>query len=788
MKTLLLIDIHALIHRSFHALPPLTAPNGEPVNVLYGLASTFLKVLREEKPDYIAAAFDRPEPTFRDQLYKDYKAQRPKAPNELISQIIKSRELVENFGFKIFEQPGWEGDDIIGSLAEKFKNELDLKIVILTGDLDALQLVEGEKVVVKTLKKGVSETVIYDEKAVQERYGLLPSQLIDYKSLAGDSSDNIKGAPGIGPKTAVQILSKYKSIDNFYRQIEEDGPDLIPAKEKKLAEKLIACKEDVFLAKKLVTINRNVGFNVKLDDLVCGSLPADRLKDYFNQLGFQSLIKRLPDFPLLMNYSPLKTENNWDGTVGFNLKDLLKNNPLLKEPFFDLGVAAWLIDPDLKDYSPVNLAGKFLRKKLENEQEIADLLFPIMRQKIQEYGLEKIFYDLEMPLLKILAAMENIGIKAERKILEKLRADLNEEIQRRESEIYQIIGEKFNLNSPKQLLEVLNRRFNLKLKSTAAEKLEALKSEFPIMELILNYREDFKIQSTYVEPLLNLIAADGRIHTTFHQTGAATGRLSSSEPNLQNIPQESKWASRLRAAFTAAPGFKLISFDYSQVELRILATVSGDKKLEQAFGENKDIHTLVASQVFNVSLNEVTSEMRRLGKTLNFGVVYGMGATAFSRASSSSKDKAAQFIEEYYSDFPRVREWQEEVRQKARTFGYITNLNGRRRWFLNIQDFNPRIQAEAERAAVNMPIQGLAADILKMAMIGVQNFFEEKKWYPVKARLLLSIHDELLFEISDDILELASAGIAAIMESVYKLDAPLKVKSVSGVNWNELRT
>lgn len=793
MKTLLIIDANALIHRSFHALPPFTNAEGMAVGALYGLANAFLKILREEPPDYAAAAFDRPEPTFRKKIFKEYKAHRPPAPNDLISQIIEAHNLFQEFGIKIFEQPGLEADDLIGILSEKFKNEPDVKIVILTGDLDALQLVVGDKVVVKTLRKGVSDIVVYNEAAVKERYDLFPDQLVDYKSMVGDQSDNIPGVPGIGPKTASRLINKFGTLEGIFERAEKNI-ESATVSEKKLLDKLLFYKEQAILAKKLASIERRGDIAVELKDLEYQKPTSEKLKQYFQKLGFQSLITRLEKEEKLNKPEVLEDAAAFDsaplnGLVGFNLKGQLKSGGMSENngQFFDLGIAAWLIDSDLKDYSPANLAKKFLKKEINEETEIIKQLAPVLSKKLAGYGLEKIFREIEMFLIPVLADMENFGIKIDKDILRGLSSEIDREINLLEEKIYLAAGERFNLNSPKQALDVLNRRLNLKLASTAAEKLENLKEKNPIIGLLLSYRENFKIKSTYIDPILNLTGKDNRLRTTFNQTGTATGRLSSSEPNLQNIPQESKWAGRLRSAFVAEEGFKLASFDYSQLELRILASVSNDEKMIEAFRQNQDIHKLTAAQVFNTPLEKVTSEMRRLGKTLNFGVVYGMGADAFSRGSGLKKEEARRFINEYFADFPEIKIWQEKTLEQARTFGYVAARTGRRRWLLNIQDFNPRVRAEAERVAVNMPIQGAGADIIKLAMIKTVEFLKKEKLCPEKARLLLSIHDELLFEIADGILKETAVEIKKIMESVYDLSLPLIVSYACGRGWNELK-
>ncbi|MEK7146725.1 MAG: DNA polymerase, partial [Patescibacteria group bacterium] len=504
MKTLLLIDANALIHRSFHALPPFTNAEGMAVGALYGLASVLLKIAREEPPDYAAAAFDRPEPTFRKKIFKEYKAHRPPAPDDLISQIIEAYNLFQKFGIKTFEQPGLEADDLIGILSEKFKNEPDFKIVILTGDLDALQLVVGDKVVVKTLRKGISDTFIYNEAAVKERYDLFPNQLVDYKSLVGDQSDNIPGVPGIGPKTASRLINQFGDLDDIFEKAEKNIAS-ITAAEKKLLDKLLIYKEQALLAKKLASIERQNGIDVKLEDLAYNKPLFEKLKHYFQKLGFQSLITRLekeqkPNQPDILESAAMPDLFLSDGLAGFNLKERLKsgNAPGSGARLFDLGIAAWLIDPDLKDYSPSNLFKKFFpseaaKKEIGEESAVVKLLTPVLSRKLKEYGLEKIFKEIEMPLIPVLADMENAGIKINKDALARLSVDVDREINILEEQIYKAAGERFNLNSPKQTVDVFNRRFNLKLSSTAAEKLENLKDDYPVVSLLLSYRENFKV-------------------------------------------------------------------------------------------------------------------------------------------------------------------------------------------------------------------------------------------------------------------------------------------------------
>ena len=809
MKTLLLIDANSLIHRSFHALPPFTAPGGEPTGALYGLSSILLKIAKEQEPDYWVAAFDRPEPTFRKELFRDYKAHRPKAPDELVSQIIRAHELFEKFGIKTYEQPGFEADDLIAALAKHFKPEKGLKIIILTGDLDTLQLVTDDKIMVETPKKGVSEMIIYNEKAVRERYALNPEQLPDYKGLVGDSSDNIAGVLGIGPKTAGRLLGEYYNLENLYKALKAKPLEEFPKKDQKLFQKLLDYEAQALFSKKLVLLNQEIKLSVSLGELERQDLGGS-LTDYFSQLGFKSLISRISNqaVPFEAEVSSQKAKNPEikilfltnkeemiqkkqdlalsELKVGFDLKSLIKElkkeNLEPADPIFDLKIASWLIDADQKDYSLEFLSRRFLRRWVQDPHELYPLLYNFLSKKLQEFELIKISEEIEMPLIKVLAAMEERGIKVDKPALAKLKQELESEIKTLEEKIYKLAGLTFNLNSPKQLAEVLFEKLKIgkgKKSSTEAQYLDTLRQEHPIIDSILEYREAFKIKSSFVAPIIEYIGNDSRLHTTFNQTGTATGRLSSEKPNLHNVPVGSRWASLLRKAFEAKPGFSLAAFDYSQIELRILASVSGDEKLKKAFFKNQDIHKLTASQVFNAKLDEVTPEMRQLGKTLNFGIIYGMGADAFAQTAGISKEKARVFIEEYFSDFPGVKIWQEETITQVRDLGYVKNLNGRRRWFLEMASPASQLQFRDERAAINMPIQSLAADILKMAMIKV---FELNG-----ADLLLSIHDELLFEIKDDILNKTVVSIKKIMEEIFKLEVLLKVDIKIGKNWGELK-
>ncbi|MEK7138042.1 MAG: DNA polymerase, partial [Patescibacteria group bacterium] len=486
--------------------------------------------------------------------------------------------------------------------------------------------------------------------------------------------------------------------------------------------------------------------------------------------------------------------------VGFGLKKILKdlwvNRKDLLPPFFDLGVAFWMVDTDFKDYeNPEAVAKKFLKLSWKGDSEDYEKLFSFCGKRIKEYEIEEVFKNIEMPLLPVLAEMERNGILVSREKLATLEKKIQKEIDSLEGKIYGTAGEEFNINSPKQLGQILFEKLGINSKrakktsggavSTREESLAEFRDEHAIINLILEYRENFKIQTTYVKALQGLIEEDGRVHTEFVQTGAATGRLSSRNPNLQNIPQESKWSKDLRSVFEAPKGFSLLSFDYSQIELRAFAAVAQDKTMIEAFKKGVDIHTLTASKVLGLGLDEVSKEDRRLAKALNFGLLYGMGVSAFGKSSGLSREKAKEFVEAYFREFSEIRDWQERTKQEARKFGYTKTLTGRRRYLPSINSFAQQFAAEAERAAINHPLQGLAADIMKMAIVQVKKILKEKK-FGEKARMMLTIHDELLFEVADDIIEEVGGLVRKEMEEVFDLGVPLRVEISKGKDWGSL--
>jgi DNA polymerase I len=865
MKTLVIIDANALIHRCFHALPPLTTPKGEPIGAVYGTVNIILKMMRELNPTHIAACFDLGEPTFRHEEYKAYKGKREKTPEDLGPQFAATKKLFDAFGVQHFEKSGFEADDLIGALSEKFKKEAD-KILIVTGDLDTLQLVEDEKVMVYTMKKSWQETTIYDEKAVKERFELLPNQMTDFKGIKGDPSDNIPGVLGIGEKGAITILKKYGSLENLYKEMED--PLFDPPKEIKAGtiKKLREQKEQAFFSKYLATIRKDITLDVSLDDLEFRGFNPDKIVPLFEEWRFDSLIPRLKmtisadnkeqitetrkennksEITISQNnLDSLNTIKNGDGITLYDLgndleilwdhkisiidfksdelqliKPILESSEIkkagwqLKELFkklkkldielngfnHDIKIAAWVLNSEVRDYSIEKIYQRIFRETLPiNEQKaiIIKKISEFQEKKIIESQLENVFYNIEMPLIPVLAQMETDGIELDTAHFQKLSQEITTEIVELEKEIHKIAESDFNISSPKQLSEILFTKLGIPTKglkktpggviSTQETELNKMADKHSIIPLILKHRELMKLKNTYIDPLPELADSQKRIHTNYNQTGTATGRLSSDNPNLQNIPAQGEWAKKIREGFVCDKEKVLISLDYSQIELRIAAALSKDKKMTQAFKDGKDIHSLTASEINNIPLDKITPEMRRQAKVLNFGVLYGMGSRAFSQEAGLSKEKAANFIEEYYHDFVGIKQWQEKIINEGQSIGYIHTLTGRKRWVLDLASQNQKYRAMAERAAINFPIQGLAADIIKLAMIEINKTLKTKG-LDENIKMLLQVHDELIFEVYKNYSEKARELIDKIMENAFKLDSvEIKADSKIGKNLAEL--
>jgi len=744
MKRLVLIDANALIHRSFHAIPSLNTKKGDLVNAVYGFTSILLRILKELKPEYIVTAFDLPKPTFRHLEYEDYKAHRPKTPEELINQFPKVKEIVKAFDIPIFEKEGFEADDIIGTIVKKTGK--DIEDMIVTGDLDTLQLVD-KNTKVYTLKKGITDTIIYDENAVKERYGLSPEQMVDFKGLKGDPSDNIPGVPGVGEKTAISLIKEYKNIENLYTKLEKGEAKKMP---ESLKKKLFDNKDQAIFSKKLATIREDVPLKFKLEDCKLETYNPKEVINLFQKFDFKTLISRLPTQPSLLDQNSNQFNNS-----------------------------------------------KKKLKKIEPKKSRLQEIERAYKEKI----LSKKVYQLEKELLSVLEGMEKNGIKLDVKFLNFLAEKCNLRLNELENEICKIAGTQFNINSSQQLSEILFKKLKISIEglrktpggviSTAASELHKLLGRHKIVDLILEFRELMKLKTTYLDTLPKLTDKNNRVHTNYHQLGTTTGRVSSSDPNLQNIPIRTEWGREIRKAFIADKGYKLLSADYSQIELRIAACIANDKKMIQAFKKNQDIHKITAAEVNNISIDKVTPQMRYQAKALNFGVLYGMSIVGFAEAANISRNKAKEFIKEYMDDFVGISKYVEKTKEKARKQGYVETILGRRRYLPQIKSSNFHLRQASERMAINMPIQGTAADIIKAAMVELS-----KKLFQ-GVRILLQVHDELVLEVEKNKIEKAAKIVEETMEgvldqlifkevkSIFKI--PLKVDIKAGDNWGSLR-
>jgi len=890
---LLLFDGHALVHRAFHALPPLTQPKtGELVNAVYGFASTLLKVFADFKPTHWAIAFDRPAPTFRHEMFEEYKAQRPATPEELKGQIKKVHQLVEAFHIPVFEIDGFEADDVLGTLSKQ-ADEQGIETIIVTGDNDMLQVVLP-RVKALTPRRTFTDTVLYDEEAVEQKYGIKPEQLADLKALAGDVSDNIPGLPGVGEKTATKLLQQYGSLQGIYDHI----GDITPSK---LQDTLREYRTQAFQSKELSTIVKDVP--IKLDLKTCQVSHYDRneVAKLFQELEFIKLLPRLPQIqaespqpsevkchivntktaleqligelekaqdlaievettgekaamadligiavspargeafyiplghqglnqpqqlPLTQVTAGLKTilENAGIGKIAYNGKHVMAvlagYGLKLENLNFDPMLAAYLLGEKslglkalafnklgIEMSTPAELSGvgkKQSSLSLLEVNQIADYfcasveivwsLKESLEAELRKQGLWQLFTEVEMALIPVLVAMERDGILLDTDLLREMSLEQGQELLRLEKEIYGSVGHQFNINSPQQLGKVLFGELKLPQSrrtktgySTEASVMEALRGTHPIIELILKYRQLSKLKSTYVDALPALINHNtGRVHTNFNQTGTATGRLSSSDPNLQNIPIRGETGSKIRKAIIAPPGAYLLSADYSQIDLRVLAHLSRDPGLIAAFVHDEDIHAMTASKIFGIPADEVTPDMRRNAKTVNFGVVYGMSDYGLEQATNLSREEASQFIALYFEKYLGVKEYLEATKEQARKLGYVQTVMGRRRFLPEINSSNRMVREAAERMAINAPVQGSSADIIKIAMINLHREMEKRN---LKSKMLLQIHDELLFEVPEKEVEEMKSLVSELMSGAVELSVPVKIDIKLGRNWGEM--
>lgn len=785
-EKLVLLDAHAIIHRAYHALPDFATSRGEPTGALYGLVLMILKIVDELKPDYIVACYDLPKPTYRHEVYENYKAGRAKTDGELVVQLEKSKKICEVLNIPIYSYEGFEADDMLGTIVEQTRGK-EIDIVIASGDMDTMQLIQdGDKtknsVKVYTLKKGIKDTILYDEKAVLERFGFEPKLLPDYKGLRGDPSDNIIGIAGIGEKSATDLIVNFGTIENIYKEIRSTKSEIRKKVKPRIMELLENGEEEAKFSKMLATIRRDAPIKFVLaakrwsEDLDLG-----RAKEFFRELEFRTMGQKIED-----------TLNKLNGVEQSALIIAPVENVDQAE-LEEVKVALWvadsnLTDPDLQDILDFT--------RIEDFGSAKKIIF----EELKKRESESIFFDIEKPLIAITKKMQERGVLVDTLIFKKLNKDYSKTLKEIEQKIWQEAGTDFNVASPKQLGEILFDKLGLVVKnqkktgtgakSTKESELQKMKDMHPIIPLILEYRELSKIIGTYVEPIPKLADSSGRLHARFIQTGSTTGRMASANPNLQNIPISSEKGRAMREAFLAPSGFKLCAYDYSQIELRIAAFLSKDQKLIEIFKSGEDVHTSVAAEVFNVSKEKVDKEMRRQAKVINFGILYGMGVSALQINLGTDRKKAQEFYNTYFEKFEGLAKYLDEVKEEASKLGFTKTFFGRRRYFEGIKSHIPFIRASAERMAINAPIQGTSADIIKIAMSRVDQWIQ-KEGLQEKVYLILQIHDELIFEIKDEEIDRVLPEIKKIMQDILSLDqtlgVPIIVNSAVGQDWGHLK-
>jgi DNA polymerase-1 len=887
-----LIDGHAMAYRSYFAMikSRLTSPDGEPTGALFAFTQTVLKILTRYDCSHVAVVFDSSVPTFRHERYGQYKANREAMPEDMVAQLPRIREVVDRMGLHTIQKDGYEADDVIAGLAQRARDS-GMTVKIVSGDKDLMQLV-GDRITM-LVPGGKGEPDELDAAGVRTKMGVAPLQVRDFLALTGDTSDNVPGVPGVGPKTAVKLLAEVSSLDELLGDPARAGSP-------KLQKKIEEHKDDILLSKELVTLEPDAAKEVSLDTCAFEGLDIDRTRVFFTNMGLNSFLNhplldarsevsfesiqctdiravesiaaqvasagwvcvdtetdsmharqaRLVGISLAVDsgrayYLPLGHEENGGShnldtghvrdvlsgilenesirKLGHNLKydyQVLKSIGIhMKGVWFDTMIAGYLVDPGKRRYSLDTMAESWcgvktttieslIGKKGKDQRSFAqvpvdratryaceDVIVPILLQeklaaRMQQQQVQELFHTIEMPLVPVLAEMEYYGILLDTTMLNTLAEEYTRHLERLSERIYEMAGQRFNINSPKQLSEILFDRLNLPKskrtktgRSTDVRALEQLKDVHPIAEKLIEYREVQKLLSTYIEALpRQVLAVDKRLHTSFNQTIAATGRLSSNAPNLQNIPVRTEEGRKIRRAFVAPKGFMLVCADYSQIELRILAHMSQDENLTQAFRSDEDIHTRTAAAIYGVAQDRVDREMRRMAKTINFGLMYGMGPANLSQQLGISFDEAHHFIDTYFTQFPSIRRYIDTTLAQTREQGYTQTLFGRRRYMPEITAQNRRIREAAERTAINAPVQGSAADIIKIAMCRVHDTLHET--YPA-AHMLLQVHDELVFEVPDKEASTFAPWVQTLMQEACSLSVPLKVDVGWADNWSD---
>lgn len=853
MEKLYLLDGHSLAHRAFYALPLLTNEAGEYTNSVFGFVRMLFKIIDEEQPDHLAVAFDLKGPTFRHKEYKDYKAGRKKTPEELVPQISLIKNVLKSLNIPIVEKKGYEADDVIGTIAKEAAGK-DINVKIVTGDRDALQLIDDRINVIYT-RKGITDIIEYNIEKVKEQYELVPHQLIDMKGLMGDSSDNIPGVPGIGEKTATKLLKEYNNMENVLNNI-----DNISGKKRK--ENLRKYSKQAEMSKRLGKIVTDLSIDLDFVELKMEKPNYQEVVDLFKRLEFNSLLERFEDDIEKklkeLSYNNVKDEDAVDKIVDEIKKNkqvafvinriedelLIKSNGKISQfqPFneykakfigifederikklsfnskdnivylsnrsidfaglsFDPQLASYLLNPD---QTPLKLKNMIMREfdvpkgeveKADNKNvQLLNYLFDLKKvyiKKLKEKELWDLYNDIELPLVKVLAQLEINGIYTDCNFLKDLSKEISKKLKKIEKETFEIAGEKFNLNSPKQLGKILFDKLDLPIikktktgYSTSIDVLEKLEDKHDIIPFIMEYRKYSKLKSTYVDPLLDLVDEQtGRIHTSFNQMVTATGRLSSTEPNLQNIPIRTEEGRKIRQAFVPEnKDWVFLSADYSQIELRVLAHISDDQQLIKAFNQGQDIHTQTASEVFDVTKKEVNSNLRRHAKVINFGIAYGMSSYGLAQDLDISNQKAQAYIDKYFERFPGVKRYMDHIINKAKKDGYVRTIFNRLRYIKGINSSNYHRRSFAERAAINTPIQGSAADIMKIAMLDVYKVLHSSN---LQVKMLLQIHDEIVFEAASSELAEIAKLVKDKMEKAVQLKVPIIVDLKKGKNLME---
>ncbi len=780
-----ILDSHAVLHRAYHAIPGLSSSKGEPTGALYGLTTMLLKAIDDLEPDYFIAARDLPGGTHRHELFEEYKATRAKAEDELVVQLGRAPEVFKAFGIPVYEKEGYEADDIIGAIVKQLRERRDIEIIIATGDMDTLQLVEGSRVRVYTLRKGFNDTALYDEDAVKERFGFGPEYITDLKGIMGDPSDNIPGVRGVGEGSALKLIQAFGGIDGVYAAIKSLGVEGAAEKsgvQKRYVQRVADDEQAARFSKQLATIHADVPIVFELPDHPWSLLDhADGIVALCDAYEFRSIRDRIRRAG-----APHETPTA---------------NQIDPRALKEASIALWLlhsdtVDPSLEDVLQYAQTADF--------EEARERVFA----KLHETGrLTQVYERIERPLIPIVERMNGSGVYIDVPHLAQLAREYGAELGAVAERVFRHAGREFNVNSPKQLAAVLFDELKISpgkqkktptgARTTKESELEKLAGEHPIVADVLAYRELQKLLSTYVEKMPTLVGADGRLHAEFLQAGTTTGRMASKNPNLQNIPVKTAYGRRIREAFAAPKGKLLLSLDYSQIELRIAAGLSGDEKLVGTFKRGGDIHTAVASEVFGVPPEEVDYEMRRRAKVINFGILYGMGVNALraNLAQGSSPDRgvsreeAARFLADYFKNFSGLAHYIERTKVSAAHLGYTETLFGRRRYFPAFASALDGLRAQAERMAINAPIQGTQADIIKLAMVEADARITRASWRD-RVALVLQVHDELVYEADEEIVFEVAAIVREAMESVVPTEqlsgVPILAEGSVGSNWGRM--